>query len=118
MAVAADGRIRGLRVRNRGGMGAYLTTFSAVFATNNTKNCLASVYAIPAIAIEVDMVLTNAAPLGPSRGAGRPEALIAVAHLLAACPRAMGLDRVEIRRRHPFQIGTSSCWEQVSPYVV
>jgi carbon-monoxide dehydrogenase large subunit len=100
MAFDADGRVTGLRVDNRVGMGAYLTTFSAVFATNNTKNCLASVYTIPAIHIDVTMTLTNAAPLGPYRGAGRPEAIIAIEQLLDRGAAEMGLDRVDIRRRN------------------
>ena len=100
MALDGDGVIQGLRVRNRVGMGAYLTTFSAVFATNNTKNCLASVYTIPAIHIDVTMTLTNTAPLGPYRGAGRPEAIIAIEQLLDRAASEMGIDRVEIRRRN------------------
>ncbi len=100
MAFDADGKILGLRVKNDVGMGAYLTTFSAVFSTNNTKNCLASVYTIPAIGIDVRMVLTNAAPLGPYRGAGRPEAIIAIEQLLDIGAKQLGLDRVEIRRRN------------------
>ena len=100
MAFDADGTIRGLRVDNRVGMGAYLTTFSIVFATNNTKNCLSSVYAIPAIGIDVTMTLTNAAPLGPYRGAGRPEAIIAIEQLLDKAAGELGMDRVDIRRRN------------------
>jgi len=100
MAFDGDGKILGLRVRNRVGMGAYLTTFSAVFATNNTKNCLASVYTIPAITIDVTMTLTNAAPLGPYRGAGRPEAIISIEQLLDRAAAEMGIDRAEIRRRN------------------
>ena len=52
------------------------------FATNNTKNCLSSVYVIPAIHIGVKMVLTNAMPLGPYRGAGRPEAIYLIERLI------------------------------------
>jgi carbon-monoxide dehydrogenase large subunit len=100
MAFDADGRILGLRMRNRVGMGAYITTFGPVFATNNTRNCLSSVYAIPAIRIDVEMVFTNAAPLGPYRGAGRPEAILAVERLLDTGARAMRLDPVAIRRRN------------------
>ena len=75
LALDARGRFLALRVRTSVGIGAYVSTYAAVFATNNTKNCLSSVYAIPAIQIDVKMVFTNAAPLGPYRGAGRPEAL-------------------------------------------
>src|SRR2546426_6110105 len=46
------------------------------------------------------MVLTNAAPLGPYRGAGRPEALYLIERLLDGAARATGIDRVELRRRN------------------
>jgi carbon-monoxide dehydrogenase large subunit len=100
MAFDATGRILALRVRTRVGMGAYTSTFSGIFATNNTKNCLSSVYAIAAIQIDVQMALTNAAPLGPYRGAGRPEALYIVERLIDGAARAMGIDRVDLRRRN------------------
>jgi carbon-monoxide dehydrogenase large subunit len=100
LALDGAGRILALRVRTRVGIGAYTSAFSAIFATNNTKNCLSSVYAIPAIQIDVQMALTNAAPLGPYRGAGRPEALYLVERLLDGAARATGMDRVELRRRN------------------
>ena len=100
LALDATGHILALRVRTRVGMGAYTSTFAAIFATNNTKNCLSSVYAIPALQIDVQMVLTNAAPLGPYRGAGRPEALYLVERLLDAAARSTGIDRIVLRRRN------------------
>ncbi len=66
----------------------------------NTKNCLSSVYRIPAISLDVKMVLTNAAPLGPYRGAGRPEAIYLIERLIDGAARAMGIDRVSLRRRN------------------
>src|SRR5437016_2592651 len=100
LALDAGGRILALRVRTFVGIGAYTSTFSAIFATNNTKNCLSSVYEVPLIQIDVKMVLTNAAPLGPYRGAGRPEALYLIERLLDGAARATGIDRVELRRRN------------------
>ena len=100
LALDAAGRFLALRVRTRVGIGAYTSTFAAVFATNNTKNCLSSVYAIPAIQIDVQMVFTNAAPLGPYRGAGRPEAIYLIERLIDGAAAAMGIDRVELRRRN------------------
>ena len=100
LALDRTGAILGLRVRTRVGIGAYTSTFSAIFTTNNTKNCLSSVYVIPAIRIDVTMVLTNTAPLGPYRGAGRPEAIILLERLLDAAARSTGVDRVELRRRN------------------
>jgi carbon-monoxide dehydrogenase large subunit len=105
LALDAEGRILALRVRTFVGIGAYVSTFAAVFSTNNTKNCLSSVYAIPAIQIDVQMVLTNAAPLGPYRGAGRPEALYLIERLLDTAARETGRDRVELRRRNLIPAG-------------
>jgi carbon-monoxide dehydrogenase large subunit len=100
LALDGTGRMLALRMRTVVGIGAYTSTFSAIFATNNTKNCLSSVYAIPALQIDVKMVLTNATPLGPYRGAGRPEALYLVERLLDGAARTTAIDRVELRRRN------------------
>src|SRR5437773_471797 len=100
LALDQRGKFLGLRVRTYVGIGAYTSTFAAIFATMNTKNCLSSVYTIPAIYIGVKMVFTNAAPLGPYRGAGRPEAIYLIERLLDGAARATGIDRVELRRRN------------------
>ena len=65
LALDAKGKFLALRMRNLVGLGAYTTQYAAIFSTMNTKNCLSSVYRIPAISLDVKMVLTNAAPLGP-----------------------------------------------------
>ena len=69
LALDADGRFLALRVRTQVGIGAYTSTFAAMFATNNTKNCLSSVYVIPAIQIDVtDGVHQRGAARALSRG--------------------------------------------------
>jgi carbon-monoxide dehydrogenase large subunit len=100
LALDADGRFLAFRARTYVGIGAYTTTYVAIISTWNTKNCLSSVYAIPAIHINAKMVLTNTAPLGPYRGAGRPEALYLIERLIDNAARAMNIDRVELRRRN------------------
>ncbi len=100
LALDADGRFLGLRARTTVGIGPYTTTFSAIFTTANTKNCLSSVYVIPAIHLAVTDVFTNAAPLGPYRGAGRPEAIYVIERLIDGAARALGIDRAELRRRN------------------
>src|SRR5262245_13114421 len=100
LALDAHGRFLALRVRTAVGIGAYTTTYAAIIATNNTKNCLSSVYVIPAIHIGARMVLTHAAPLGPYRGAGRPEALYLIERLIDTAASAMNIDRAELRRRN------------------
>ena len=100
LALDRDGNFLALRARTQVGIGAYASTYAAIIATNNTKNCLSSVYRIPAIRAGVQLVLTNAAPLGPYRGAGRPEAIYLVERLIDEAARATGIDRVELRRRN------------------
>jgi len=100
LALDATGRFLALRMRSRVGLGAYVSAFAAVFGTNNTKNCLSSVYRIPVIGIDVTLAFTNAAPLGPYRGAGRPEALYVIERLIDQAAGALSIDRVELRRRN------------------
>jgi carbon-monoxide dehydrogenase large subunit len=100
LALDAKGKFLGLRMRALVGLGAYTTQYAAIFSTMNTKNCLSSVYRIPAISLDVKMVLTNAAPLGPYRGAGRPEAIYLIERLIEGAARKMNIDRVSLRRRN------------------
>lgn len=100
LAFDAEGMMLGLRVRNLVGIGAYTTQYASIFGTTNTKNCLSSVYRIPAIDFGVKLVFTNTAPLGPYRGAGRPEAIIVIERLIDAAAAKLGIDRVELRRRN------------------
>jgi carbon-monoxide dehydrogenase large subunit len=88
LALDADGRFLALRARTYVGIGAYTTTYVAIITTWNTKNCLSSVYKFPAIYFNTNVVLTNAAPMGPYRGAGRPEALYLIESLIDRAARA------------------------------
>ena len=100
LALDAKGKFLALRMRSLVGIGAYTTQYAAIFSTMNTKNCLSSVYRIPAVGIDVKMVLTNTAPLGPYRGAGRPEAIYLIERLIDGAARKMNIDRVSLRRRN------------------
>ena len=100
LALDADGRFLALRARTYVGIGAYTTTYVAIITTWNTKNCLSSVYAFPAIYFNTKVVLTNAAPMGPYRGAGRPEALYLIERLIDEAARSINIDRAELRRRN------------------
>ena len=100
LALDAEGRFLALRARTYMGVGAYTTTYIAIIATWNTKNCLSSVYAIPAIHFNTNVVFTNAAPIGPYRGAGRPEAIYMIERLIDSAARTMNIDRAELRRRN------------------
>ena len=100
LALDANGKFLALRMRALVGVGAYTTAFTSIFTTANTKNCLSSVYVFPAIDFNAKVVLTNAAPLGPYRGAGRPEAIYVIERLIDNAARAMKIDPAELRRRN------------------
>ena len=64
MAVAADGKFLGLRVKTLCNMGAYLSTFAPSVPTYLSATLLAGVYSTPAIYGEVKAVFTNTVPRG------------------------------------------------------
>ena len=50
------------------------------------------VYDIPNIDLRIDCVLTNTTPVGPYRGAGRPENIHNLERLVDTAAREMGID--------------------------
>ncbi|MEK9660120.1 MAG: xanthine dehydrogenase family protein molybdopterin-binding subunit [Alphaproteobacteria bacterium] len=92
MAFDGNGNVLALRV--------YLSSHGPWAATRNVFNCLTGVYKTPAIHFRSRCMFTNAAPIGPYRGAGRPEAAYIVERLMDNAARELGIDRVELRRRN------------------
>jgi carbon-monoxide dehydrogenase large subunit len=100
MALDAEGRILGLRVRTLANVGAYLSTFAPCVPTYLYATLLAGVYTTPAIYCEVKAVFTNTVPVDAYRGAGRPEATFLLERLMDVAAQETGIDRVELRRRN------------------
>ena len=110
LALAADGRILGLRDRILVDSGA--ANPLGVVQPYNTLAHLCGCYRVPALDIEATAVVTNKAPLSPYRGAGRPEAVFAMDRIIDATARQAGLDPIEVRRRNlvgademPYSVG-------------
>ncbi len=103
LALDADGRFRGLRVRTLANMGAYLSTFAPAIPTYLHATLLSGPYVIPAIYAEVKAIFTNTVPVDAVRGAGRPEATYLLERLVDKAARELGIDRVEIRRKNLIQ---------------
>jgi carbon-monoxide dehydrogenase large subunit len=99
MAVRDDGRILGVRARLVADLGAYLLPSTAIPAIT-TGMLLTGAYDIPAASVELVGAATNKVPLGPYRGAGRPEAAFVVERMVDLIARELGLDPVEVRRRN------------------
>lgn len=100
LALDRSGQFLALRVRDLADMGAYINFFSATIATSTGNRIANGVYHIPAIHAEIRTVLTNTAPTGPYRGAGRPETIYRLERLIDVAALETGIDRVELRRRN------------------
>ena len=100
LAFDGNGKIVGMRVDMIAAMGGYLSSHGPAAATRNVCNCLTGCYDNPALHFRVRCVMTNNIPIGPYRGAGRPEAAYMLERLMDHAAREMGIDRVELRRRN------------------
>jgi carbon-monoxide dehydrogenase large subunit len=100
MALDAEARITGLRVKTVANLGAYMSTFSSSIPTYLYATLLSGQYAIPAIHCAVDAVYTNTAPVDAYRGAGRPEATFVVERLIEVAAREMAMDPAALRRKN------------------
>jgi aerobic carbon-monoxide dehydrogenase large subunit len=100
LALDAEGRFLGLRVRTLANVGAYVSSDRNLLATFSNVVTLVGVYVVPAAHVEVLSVLTNTNSTAPYRGAGRPEATYVIERLIDDAARELGLDRFELRRRN------------------
>jgi carbon-monoxide dehydrogenase large subunit len=99
-AFDADGCCLAMRMRTLSGLGAYYSSYGVGIHTAFSAALLGGMYAISAMHAEVRGVFTSTTPVDAYRGAGRPETIYATERLMDAAAQALGLDRVEIRRRN------------------
>jgi len=100
MALDAAGKVLGLRVRTFANLGAYATPAGTMIQVMIGPWVQTSIYDIQTIDFHMTAVLTNQAPTGPYRGAGRPEAIYNIERLMDEAARVTGIDRIELRRRN------------------
>jgi carbon-monoxide dehydrogenase large subunit len=100
LALAADGRVLGYRVRSLCNVGAYGSTTGIIIQLLIGPWVSTSIYDIRTIDFTFNAVLTHTAPTGAYRGAGRPEAIYLIERLFDVAARKLGIDPIEIRRRN------------------
>ena len=100
LAFDADGRILAMRVRWTGNVGAYPGGAGVAIPLLVGPWVMTSVYDVHTIDFDLKAVMTNTAPLGAYRGAGRPEAIYVMERLMDESARQLGIDRIELRRRN------------------
>ena len=100
LALDEHGKILALRVVSQANIGAYATGVAVAIALMIGPWVQTSVYDINTIDFHFKGVLTNTAPIGAYRGAGRPEAIYIIERLMDEAARQVGMDRIELRRRN------------------
>jgi carbon-monoxide dehydrogenase large subunit len=93
-----DGRIRRARVKSLAETGAYPHNGSLVPLIS--QYVATGLYDIEHVELDATVVVTNRAPTGSYRGAGRPEAALAIERAVDAFAAAASLDPAEVRRRN------------------
>ncbi|WP_043839053.1 xanthine dehydrogenase family protein molybdopterin-binding subunit [Muricoccus aerilatus] len=97
LALDAEGCILGFRSDMVMAAGAFTVSFVPL---SNAFRVSTAVYRVPVAHARTRGAVTNTVPTAPFRGAGRPEAMLAMERLLDMAARRLGLDRIEIRRRN------------------
>jgi aerobic carbon-monoxide dehydrogenase large subunit len=100
-AVSADGVITAVEAQCLADIGAAYS-----FLSNTPGAAIASVrgpYRIPHFRSRARSIVTNKTPLNVYRGAGYPQATLAMERVMDRAAAAVGLDRAEIRRRNLLQ---------------
>ena len=99
LALDADGRMLALRAQVLADLGAYLYSSTPV-PPLTAAELLTGCYDVPAAEVDVVGICTTKVPTGPYRGAGRPEAALAIERLVDLAAAELGIDRIELRRRN------------------
>ncbi len=97
LALDADGKILGYDFEMIANIGAHSVSFTNL---HNAWRVATTVYDIAAASVRLVGAYTHTMPTSVYRGAGRPEATLAIERLLDQAARKLALDRIEIRRRN------------------
>jgi carbon-monoxide dehydrogenase large subunit len=100
LALDAAGRFLAIKATILDGIGAYCSCHGAHISIRNTTNGLPLMHDVPLLDVEISLVLTNTAPIGPYRGAGREQAAYITERLVEQAARELGIDPVDLRRRN------------------
>ncbi|MDA8290849.1 MAG: xanthine dehydrogenase family protein molybdopterin-binding subunit [Actinomycetota bacterium] len=99
LAVGAEGRFLALRASLAADLGAHLYPNTPNVAVT-TCMLMTGCYDIEAVDVRLEGFATNKVPIGPYRGAGRPEAAFFVERVVDVAAARSGIDPVELRRRN------------------
>ncbi len=93
-----DGQIRSLRSEMLGDVGAYPSTGSRI--PYFSQYVSQGLYDIEHLNVRAAVAVTNSAPTGPYRGAGRPEAAITIERAVDAFAAEIGMPPEDVRKKN------------------
>ena len=99
LALDGDGRFLAVRTSITANLGAYCSQAGPMipwFGASMTTG----VYDVPAVCVDVHMIVTNTVPVDAYRGAGRPEAAYLIERLVDKAARELDISSVELRARN------------------
>jgi aerobic carbon-monoxide dehydrogenase large subunit len=99
LAFDDSGRMLGIRAQAMQNVGAYIAPAGLVPSIFSLR-FIPGTYDVQAVHVMTRGMFTNTSPLGPYRGAGRPEATYLIERLIDKAAAQLGMDTVEIRRRN------------------
>ena len=100
LALDDKGKFLALKMRHLCNQGAYVSTAGVGINTNNFARCLPGMYRILKVDASVACYFSNTVPIGPYRGAGRPEANYALERAVEEAARVTGIDPVRLRKKN------------------
>jgi carbon-monoxide dehydrogenase large subunit len=100
LAADSSGHITAIRGTVHASFGAYFTPNGPGSLLGRLGPMLPQAYRLAHFDVELVGVFANTTPIGPYRGAGRPEAAYFTERLVDLLAREMGADPAELRRRN------------------
>ncbi|MFP6660227.1 MAG: xanthine dehydrogenase family protein molybdopterin-binding subunit [Myxococcota bacterium] len=99
LAVDADAKVTGLRVKLVDDLGANGEPYGAICAAKPLA-AFTGPYAIPVAAYDLKLVATNKLPSSPYRGMGPPPHFFVLEQMMDIAARSLALDPAEFRRKN------------------
>jgi aerobic carbon-monoxide dehydrogenase large subunit len=98
LALDAEGRFIGLRVKAEANFGAYVSMVAPTIPTTGMAKVVSGLYRIPTIRLDFDCAFSNTVPVDAIRGAGKPETLFMLERLVDIAAHETGRSPAALRR--------------------
>ena len=105
LALDAEGNFLALKLNTVCNVGAYISAIRNLLSSFSNVGTSVGVYTFPTAHVNMIAALSNANPVAPYRGAGRPEATYVIERIIDEAARETGIDPAELRRSNLIPAG-------------